>query len=104
MDCCITLTTAGSEAEADTIASALIAEKLAACVSIHPIKSVYIWQGKVQREQEWQLVIKTQPHKFEAVAAKVKSLHSYDVPELLMLPIEQGSTDYLGWLAEQVNG
>lgn len=103
MDCCITLTTASSEAEADTIASTLIAAKLAACVSIYPIKSVYTWKGSVQRDQEWQLVIKTQPNKFEALSAKVKALHSYEVPELLMLRVEQGSPDYLGWLAEQTD-
>lgn len=103
MDCCITLTTASSEAEADTIASALIADKLAACVSIYPIKSVYTWKGNVQRDQEWQLVIKTHPNKFEALSAKVKALHSYEVPELLMLRVEQGSPDYLGWLAEQTD-
>ena len=100
---CIALTTASSEAEANTLASALIEHKLAACVSIYPIKSVYAWKGEVQREQEWQLVIKTSAKQFEAVSEKVKALHSYEVPELIAIRIEQGSPEYLSWLSAQLS-
>ncbi|MEM6448983.1 MAG: divalent-cation tolerance protein CutA [Cyanobacteria bacterium P01_D01_bin.105] len=102
MEYCIALTTAGSETEAEVIASALIEENLAACVSIHPIKSVYLWKGNLQRDAEWQLVIKTHVNHFETLCARVTALHSYDVPELVLLPIEQGSAEYLSWLAAQV--
>ena len=97
----VVLTTAGTEAEAEAIAKALVEEKLAACVNIFPIKSIYIWQAKLQREAEWQLVIKTRLACFEALCKKVRELHSYDTPELIALPIEQGSADYLSWLDAQ---
>lgn len=104
MDYCIALTTASSEAEAQSIASALIADRLAACINFYPIQSMYTWKEQVHCDQEWQLVIKTQSVKFAALSEKVKTLHSYDVPELLMLRIEQGSAEYLGWLSAQVGG
>ena len=98
----VVLTTAGSEDEAKAIASALVEAKLAACVNLFPITSVYTWEGQVRREAEWQLVIKTRLDCFDQLAAKVQALHSYDVPELIALPIERGSEAYLGWMGEQV--
>lgn len=97
------MTTAGSEAEAETIASALIEERLAACVNVMPVRSVYTWQGKVQHDAEWQLVIKTRADRFDSLSNRVRELHSYDTPELIALPIEQGSADYLAWLNDQVD-
>lgn len=102
LDGCIVLTTASSEAEAEAIASGLVSDRLAACVNIYPIKSVYRWEGAVQREEEWQLVIKTRSNYYAEVAAKIESLHSYDVPEIIVIPIEQGSSAYLKWLKAQV--
>lgn len=98
----IVLTTADSETEAEAIATALVEAKLAACVNLFPVKSIYTWEGQIQRETEWQLVIKTRLDCFDELSAKVRSLHSYDVPELIALPIEQGSADYLGWMGEQL--
>jgi len=98
----VVLVTASSQAEATTIAEALVGEKLAACVSVTPIQSTYTWQGEVHRDQEWQLMIKTDLAYFEAIAAKVQSLHSYEVPELIALPIVAGSSAYLRWIGEQV--
>lgn len=98
----VVLTTAGSKEEAEAIATALIEAKLAACVNLFPVQSIYTWQGKVQREAEWQLVIKTRLDCFDELSAKVKALHSYDVPELIALPIERGAAGYLGWLGEQL--
>ena len=99
---CVVLTTAASEAEAEAIADAIIEAQLAACVSLFPMKSVYTWQGKVERESEWQLIIKTQRHCFEALREKIQAVHSYDTPELIALPIVAGSPDYLAWLGAQV--
>ncbi|MEL6472205.1 MAG: divalent-cation tolerance protein CutA [Cyanobacteria bacterium J06623_4] len=99
----LVLTTAQSEAEAGAIAAALIDAKLAACVSLFPIKSVYMWEDRVQNESEWQLLIKTRLDQFDALSRKVKSLHSYDVPELIAVPIENGSADYLGWMGTQIS-
>jgi periplasmic divalent cation tolerance protein len=98
----VVLVTASSQAEAMAIAEALVGEKLAACVSVTPIHSTYTWQGEVHRDQEWQLMIKTDLACFEAIAAKVQSIHSYEVPELIALPIVAGSPAYLQWIGEQV--
>lgn len=78
----VVLVTASSEQEAETIANALIEAKLAACVSLLPIHSIYTWQGQIHKEQEWQLLIKTDLSKFPILSAKICELHSYQVPEL----------------------
>jgi len=98
-DVIIIFVTAGSEPEAETIARALVEERLAACVNIiSPIRSIYRWEGKVQDDREWLLVIKTRQIHFAAVEARVRSLHSYQVPEVIALPIVDGSERYLGWI------
>jgi periplasmic divalent cation tolerance protein len=100
-DSIIVLVTCGSEGEASNIARSLVEERLAACVNIlSPIRSIYRWQGKVWDEKECLLVIKTQKQRFEALEERVKSLHSYSVPEIIALPILQGSPPYLRWLTE----
>ncbi|MBP0018037.1 MAG: divalent-cation tolerance protein CutA [Cyanobacteria bacterium SBLK] len=98
----LVLVTAGSEEEANEIASALVNEQLAACVSIAPIQSVYRWQGKIERDREWQLTIKTHLALFPALETKIKDLHSYDVPEMIAIPIIMGSQSYLDWLSKSV--
>jgi periplasmic divalent cation tolerance protein len=97
----IILTTAGSQEEAARIAHALVERRLAACVNIVPrIESVYRWQGKVELATEWLLVIKTQAELFESVRDAVKKLHSYDLPECVMLEVSAGSQEYLDWIAK----
>jgi periplasmic divalent cation tolerance protein len=97
----IVLTTAGSQDEARKLAHALVERRLAACVNIVPqIESVYRWQGNVETATEWLLVIKTQAGCFERVRDAVKELHSYDLPECVMLEVAAGSSEYLQWLAE----
>ncbi len=98
----IVLVTASSRTEAEAIAAALLEAKLAACVTLFPVHSIYTWQGNIQRDEEQQLVIKTDLSQFEAIAAKVKALHSYEVPEIIALPIVQGSQAYLDWLGANV--
>jgi len=91
----------GSEEEATKIAHALVDERLAACVNIvSPIRSIYRWEGKVRDEREWLLIIKTQRTRFEDLEKKVRSLHSYHVPEIVSLPIIEGHKPYLSWLEE----
>jgi periplasmic divalent cation tolerance protein len=103
-DCIVVFVTAGSEAEAETIARALVEERLAACVNIlPPIRSIYRWEGKVADDQEWLLFIKTRAQRFSAVEARVKALHSYQVPEVIALPIVQGAEGYLRWLLENAS-
>lgn len=98
-DALVVLVTVGSESEAETIAGALLDERLAACVTIGgPIRSVYRWQGRIADDREWQLVIKTRSALFDALADRVRALHSYDVPEIIGLPVTAGSPTYLEWL------
>ncbi|OGP74288.1 MAG: cytochrome C biogenesis protein CcdA [Deltaproteobacteria bacterium RBG_16_49_23] len=97
----IVLVTCGSEEEALKISRSLVEERLAACVNlISPVRSIYRWEGKIWDEKEWLLMIKTQRKRFKEIETKVKSLHSYSVPEIIALPIIAGSSSYLDWLAE----
>jgi len=97
----VVLVTCGSEEEALKIANALVEEHLAACANlVSPIRSIYRWEGKIWDEKEWLLIIKTQSHRFQELEKKVKSLHSYSVPEIVSLPITEGSLPYLNWLVE----
>ncbi len=97
----VVLVTCGSEEEAVKIANALVEAHLAACVNlVSPIRSIYRWEGKIWDEKECLLIIKTQKERFEGLEKKVKSLHSYSVPEIISLPILEGSSSYLNWLLE----
>lgn len=91
-------TSCGSREEADKIADALVRARLAACVQIVPATSVYRWKGEVERSEEYVLHIKTRAAHADSVEKTVLELHSYELPELLMLPIAGGSADYLGWM------
>jgi periplasmic divalent cation tolerance protein len=97
----VVFVTCGEEDEAVTIAQTLVEERLAACVSIvPPVRSIYRWEGKIWDEEEFLLIIKTEKERFQNLQEKVKSLHSYSVPEIIGLPIVEGSPDYLKWLLE----
>jgi periplasmic divalent cation tolerance protein len=98
----VVLATASSPEEAAKIASALVELKLAACVNICPIQSIYHWQDKVNTNQEWQLTIKTKLTYFPEIEEKIKQLHSYDVPEIIALPIVAGSEAYLSWISHSI--
>lgn len=100
----IVMVTASSQEEASAIAQALVKAQIAACVSITPIQSIYTWKGEIQTDQEWQLIIKTDLSKFTTLEAKVNELHSYEVPEIIAIPILKGSQPYLRWIDEQVIG
>ena len=100
----VVLVTASSRAEAEAIATSLVQSQLAACVSLLPIHSIYTWQGELHQEQEWQLLIKTDLAQFQTLEAKIRELHSYEVPEIIALPIVSGSQPYLQWISEQVKG
>jgi periplasmic divalent cation tolerance protein len=100
----VSVTTPSSE-EAKRIAEALVQERLAACVNIVPaITSIYHWQGEVHRDSEVLLIAKSRPELFDPLAARVKELHSYEVPEIIALPIVAGSKAYLNWIDESVQG
>ena len=95
----IVLSTAGSEQEAHKIAHILVKRRLAACVNILPqVQSIYRWKGEIESAQEWLLLIKTRADKFPAVRDAIGEVHSYEVPECIVLEIEDGSLPYLQWL------
>lgn len=97
----VVLVTTSSNEEAEQIAEALVGERLAACVSIAgPVRSIYRWEGVVERSDEHLLLIKTRRAIFEALAERIRELHSYTTPEVIALPIEAGSAAYLAWLRD----
>ena len=97
--------TAGSREEADKIANALVTEMLAACVNVLPgVTSVYRWEGEVQRDQEWLLVAKSTRQVLDDLVRRVQALHSYDLPEVIALPVVGGSEAYLRWVDGEVHG
>jgi len=97
----VVLITAGSEVESVKIARALVEQELVACVNILPgVRSIFRWEGKVTEEHEYVLVAKTVSQAFDRVAAAVKSLHSYSVPEVIAVPIQHGLPEYLSWIRE----
>jgi periplasmic divalent cation tolerance protein len=97
------LTTAGSEAEAQRIADALVEGRLAACVQVvGPIASTYRWRGEIEREREWQCLAKTEAARYDEVEAAIRVVHSYDEPEILAIPILAASPGYLAWISASV--
>ncbi len=100
----VVLVTCGSAREARTIARELVERRLAACVNVAeaPVHSIYRWKGKVESAREYLLVLKSSRRRFAALEAAVRKLHSYDVPEIIALPVVAGSRAYLHWIAESV--
>ena len=96
--------TAGSKDEAKKIGSELVLSKLAACVNIlEGMNSIYMWQGKVQDDREVVIIAKTTEACVPELVEKVKSLHSYDCPCIVSLPVTGGSQDFLDWIQEEVS-
>ena len=99
----IVLVTAANTEEASRIADALVGGRLAACVNIlSGIESVYRWEGKVARDSEALMIIKTTEDHFAELEGQIKALHSYTTPEVIAIRIERGSESYLKWLGESV--
>jgi periplasmic divalent cation tolerance protein len=97
----VVLITSPDEEEAAKIAGTLVDERLAACVNIiRNVRSIYRWEGKVQDDAEVLMVAKTRRDLFEKLKNRVKELHRYDVPEIIALPIVDGSEGYLNWIRE----
>lgn len=93
--------TAGSAEEAAALTRALVAERLAACVNRVAVESVYRWQGQIEEAPEVLLIVKTRRGRLDALAARVQALHSYAVPEMIVLPVVAGWPPYLQWLADE---
>ena len=97
---CLVYITAKDEEEASSIGQALVSEKLAACVNLHPIKSIFHWQGETNQEDEVVLLAKTRTELANEVISRVKELHSYEVPCVIVLPLETGNPDFLEWISQ----
>lgn len=99
---CAVVTTTDSAEAADELGRGIMDARLGACVQIvGPIRSIYRWEGEVQNEQEWQCWIKTSTDRLDALTEYINKNHSYDVPEVVVLPIVGGSTDYLSWVTNE---
>jgi periplasmic divalent cation tolerance protein len=95
-------TTTATRADAERIAGALVERRIAACVQIlGPVTSVYRWRGAMQRSEEWLCLIKTRRALWAALEAALREIHPYEVPEILMVPILDGSAGYLEWLRSE---
>lgn len=101
----VILSTCAGLPEAERIARKLVEDRLAACVNVIPgLKSVYRWKGAVEHADEHLLVVKTARGLFQRVRDQIEAMHSYSVPEAIALPIVEGSTTYLEWLAGEIDG
>lgn len=99
-DVLVTLCTCPDDETAERIATALVSERLAACVNRIPgLTSVYLWQGRVERDRETLLLIKTTDARFAALASRLRELHPYDLPEILAVPVAKGLPEYLQWVS-----
>ena len=98
----LVLITAPDADSGATLARALVDERLAACVNLVPgVRSIYRWEGGIEEDSEVLLVVKTRQERCEALAARVEALHPYDLPEVVVLPIEGGGARYLSWILSE---
>lgn len=99
----VVLSTCDSQEQAARLARHLVEQRLAACVNILPqVRSFYRWNEKVEDSGEWMLVIKSRRDLFPALCAEIEKMHSYEVPEIIALPVVEGSEAYLGWLDHEL--
>ncbi len=101
----VVLSTCGSEEEAARLARELVSTRAAVCVNIvAPVRSIYRWKGQIEEASEWLLIAKTSRDLFDRVRSALEAAHSYELPEVLALPIIAGSPNYLAWMTGEVNG
>ncbi|MCW2282407.1 periplasmic divalent cation tolerance protein [Rhodoblastus acidophilus] len=98
---CVVQTTVDDEARAHQMAAALVTQKLAACVQVTEVVSHYVWKGAAAREKEYLLAAKARRGDFDAVAAAIRALHSYELPEIIATPVVAGDPSYLDWLRRE---
>jgi periplasmic divalent cation tolerance protein len=101
----LVLSTCATEADAERLARALLDARLAACVNVVPgVRSFYHWKGEIESEAEYLLIVKTSRDLFPALRTAIEKLHPYELPELLALPVLDGSENYLSWLHANLRG
>lgn len=100
----VVVTTVGTEEQAYLIAREIVARRQAACVNVVPgVRSIYRWKGKICKDGELLLIIKTLESEFEGVEATIKELHSYELPEILAFNVTRGEKNFLGWISNSVD-
>jgi len=100
----IVIVTAGDKESAKSLAKLLVEKRLAACVQMFPIESVFLWQGKVCDSNETALFVKSKTALFSKISAAIKENHAYEVPEIIQIPIADGLPEYLAWIANSTLG
>ncbi|MFJ8041731.1 divalent-cation tolerance protein CutA [Kitasatospora sp. NPDC096147] len=100
-DYLVVTTTHESEQQARELAGAVVRERLAACAQVYPVRSVYWWEGEVQDAEEWRVDLKTRSGLARELREFVAARHAYDTPELIAVPVVDGSPAYLAWLAAE---
>jgi periplasmic divalent cation tolerance protein len=104
MGAIVVITTVGTEEQANLIAREIVARRQAACVNILPgVRSIYRWKGKICKDGELMLVVKTQAEEFDSVCATIRELHSYELPEILSFEVTRGEASFLAWIAGSVD-
>jgi periplasmic divalent cation tolerance protein len=98
------LVTCKDDTEARSLASGIVHDKLAACVQMNPVVSVYTWKGQVETETEIRLTIKTRTALYPALESYIRKHHSYEVPQILLVPISRGLPEFLDWIDQTTNG
>jgi len=99
----VVLTTCDSEKQAEKLAHTLVDQRLAACVNVLPKgRSIYRWEGKIEDSAEWLLLIKSRRDLFAALRAEIQKMHTYELPEVIAIPVVDGSEAYLNWLDDQL--
>jgi periplasmic divalent cation tolerance protein len=100
----VVVTTVGTEEQAILIARELVCRRHAACVNIVPgVRSIYRWQGKVCRDSEFLLVVKSEDAEYPAIESAIRELHSYELPEILAFKVAKGEPNFLGWIATSLD-
>lgn len=99
----VVLVTVPSQEEAIALARSLVEQKLVACANLFPVQSIYTWDGNLCEEQEWQLILKTRLDRFFQLEHAIREQHSYDVPEIIALPIVNASDPYSQWIEAQTS-
>jgi periplasmic divalent cation tolerance protein len=104
MGAIVVITTVGTEEQANLIAREIVARRQAACVNILPgVRSIYRWKGKICKDGELMLVVKTLEQEFDGVSATIRELHSYELPEILSFQVIRGEANFLEWIAGSVD-
>ena len=98
----VLMTTTDSQQEANRLSELLVRKKLAPCVQSLPITSTYTWKGELVKDSEWLLLIKTRSNKYKEIEALLLTHHSYDIPEIVLLPVDAGYSGYLSWIDENM--